>query len=276
MEINTDTITLDCWVHPRTLDSTSAAFSRANTSKVSQQMQLNQPLFFFFSYLWHTLNSASWQFQAPPMRTKAHQEFFPSRLYLLCMNPKVVPQKLQNWILKRAGESCSRIWWCIIFNSDKGGGEGGLGGIPDWLLRCIRQHGVWEGQKELACSDCDLCNRQAPSHSKHAISPQTEACFSTTHGFNWRLLLLCLQLWKKKKRRKKKKNSQPQPGIARQTWLWNQSLANKNQAGSVAQTYDTSVVRWWRCDEMAIWVSRDFLKSICLFVFVFVCEQACI
>lgn len=51
------------------------------------------------------------------------------------------------------------------------------------------------------CSDRDLSDRQAPSLSEHAISPQTEACFSTTHGFNWRLLLLlpCLQLRKEKK-----------------------------------------------------------------------------
>lgn len=33
----------------------------------------------------------------------------------------------------------------------------------------------------------DLCNTQGPSHSKHASSPQTNACFSTTHGFNWRV-----------------------------------------------------------------------------------------
>lgn len=39
-------------------------------------------------------------------------------------------------------------------------------------------------QEELACLACDPCNQQAPSHFKHAISPQTEACFSTTHGFN--------------------------------------------------------------------------------------------
>lgn len=64
-----------------------------------------------------------------------------------------------------------------------------------------------KAREELACSDCDLCNRQAPSHSKHAISPQTEACFSTTHGFNWRLLLLCLQLQEKNKT-KQRNNSQ--------------------------------------------------------------------
>ena len=203
------------------------------------------------------------------MRTKAHQEFFPSRLYLLCMNPKVVPQKLQNWILKRVGESCSRIWWCIIFNSDKGGSEGGLGGIPDWLLRCIRQHGVWEGQKELACSDCDLCNRQAPSHSKHAISPQTEACFSTTHGFNWRLLLLCLQLWKKKKRRKKKKK---QPATARHssTNLIMKSVACK-QKSSWQRRSDIwyvcgALVEMWRDGYMGFsWFLEKYL-SICVCV----------
>lgn len=110
-------------------------------------------------------------------------------------------------------------------------GKGGLGGTP-WLT--IETHpSAWRvrrprGVGVLACWNCDLCNQQAPSHSKHAISPQTEACFSTTHGFNWRLLLpppllllllllllLCLQLRKR------------EAGIARQTWLWNQWLADK-------------------------------------------------
>ncbi|CAB1445814.1 unnamed protein product [Pleuronectes platessa] len=65
---------------------------------------------------------------------------------------------------------------------------------------CVTHVACEKDEEEFACLDCDLCNRQAPSHSKHAISPQTEACFSTTHGFNRRLrlllllLLLCLQL----------------------------------------------------------------------------------
>lgn len=92
-----------------------------------------------------------------------------------------------------------------------------LGGIPDGLVS------VWEGQEELASWNCDLCNQQAPSHSKHAISPQTEACFSITHGFNWRLLpllLLCLQLRGGEKR--------ASHTVAQQTWLWNQQLADKS------------------------------------------------
>lgn len=167
----------------------------------------------------------------------------------------------------------SEVCNLVIFNSDEGkeGSGGGLGGIPDWLLRCIRQHGVWEGQEELACSDCDLCNQQAPSHSKHAISPQTEACFSTTHGFNWRLLLLlllllCLQL------RRKKKNKKKQPSIARQTWLWNQWLANKS-SGRCRLVVGISVVcwqkKWWLCTFLLI--SWEVFVSLCVRVCLCIC-----
>lgn len=71
-----------------------------------------------------------------------------------------------------------------------GGGSGGTAqrnisaaGIPEHpgLFRRAR-----EGRKELARWNRDLWNTQGPSHSKHASSPQTNACFSTTHGFNWR------------------------------------------------------------------------------------------
>lgn len=86
-----------------------------------------------------------------------------------------------------------------------------------------------KGQEELACSACDLCNQQAPSHFKHAIPPQTRACFSTTHGFNWSLPPLLLPLLLRLQ----------QPGVAQQTRLWNQKLANppKNPASVVTQSW---------------------------------------
>lgn len=84
-----------------------------------------------------------------------------------------------------------------------------------------------KGREELACWNCDLCEQQAPSHSKHAAAPQTEACFSTTHGFNWRLplppppllqLLLCP--WLKRGGKSKKIASQifKKSGRLADTW----------------------------------------------------------
>lgn len=77
-----------------------------------------------------------------------------------------------------------------LWSTATAGGSGGTAqrnisaiGIPE---RPGLFGGACEGRKELARWNRDLWNTQGPSHSKHAGSPQTNACFSTTHGFNWR------------------------------------------------------------------------------------------
>lgn len=156
------------------------------------------------------------------------------------------------------------------------GGKGGLGGTP-WLS--IEMHpSAWRvrrprGVGVLACWNCDLCNQQAPSHSKHAISPQTEACFSTTHGFNWRLLppppppplllllLLCLQLWKKR-------------GRHSSTNLIMKSVAGR-QMGLAASPSRGDFCGGLR-EDACIPFSWEALVFSYVFMCMFVCEQACI
>lgn len=113
----------------------------------------------------------------------------------------------------------------------------------------------------MACWNCDLCNQQAPSHSKHAISPQTEACFSTTHGFNWRLLLLllllCLQLREKRARHS------------------STNLIMKSVAGRQIELA-VSLSRGYFCgglaeEEMAVYLSLEKSLSFCMCLCVCLC-----
>lgn len=80
----------------------------------------------------------------------------------------------------------------------------------------------------------DLCNTQGPSHSKHASSPQTNACFSTTHGFNWRVaatiaatIATAAAVSATEKTKKKKTKKKKTAGDSQQTRLGNQRLADK-------------------------------------------------
>ena len=202
------------------------------------------------------------------MRTKAHQEFFPSRLYLLCMNPKVVPQKLQNWILKIAGESCSRIWWCIIFNSDKGGvKEDWEGFLTDY----------WDASVSMACEKAkrswrvrivtSVTGRLPPTpsmQSLHKLRPVFPPHMASIGGY------CCCVCSSEKKKKEGKKKKQPATARHSSTNLIMKSVACK-QKSSWQRRSDIwyvcgALVEMWRDGYMGFsWFLEKYL-SICVCV----------